>query len=65
MHKQINSVVELKAFACDFWIIDNWHPMINNLDDLFMHFLTMSREGQVAMDMVVMNKFSSSVETQT
>lgn len=36
------------VFSCTFWTIANQNPPNDNQYDLFMHFLDMNRNGQVA-----------------
>jgi hypothetical protein len=43
-------VYQPKVFGCSFWAIANQRPLVANQYDLFMKFLSMSRNGQVASD---------------
>jgi hypothetical protein len=39
-----------KGCGCTLWIINSQNHVVNNQNDSFMHFLAMSRNGQVATD---------------
>jgi hypothetical protein len=42
----------VQGFGCGFLTMDNQIPPVYNENDLFMHFLAMSHNGQVATDKV-------------
>jgi hypothetical protein len=49
MHKKIYFGCQLKVFGCNFWTMGNHNSSVINQNDLFMHFLAMSRNGQVTL----------------
>ena len=41
---------QLEVFNYGFWTIGNQNPLVDNENDLFMHFLAMSCNTQLRMD---------------